>query len=152
MANTQVCPFGETCFDIEEPHGIVESGLSVVANVSSLSPIAHVFDPDNTFYCGDSYEDAVMNCPDRIACPNGALNECPTGQTCYPIVTCELPQSVVVMNARSGMYPLMFSDTEVDEAETVKPGWDWTAFEVGHSSGSHTVNSQSICFWVEPHY
>jgi hypothetical protein len=110
---------------------------SVAANVPSLSPIAHVFDPENTFYCGDSYEDAVMNCTDRMACPNGALDECPTGQICYPIVTCEPQQSVVVMNAGSGMEPSMFSDTQVDEAETVKPGWDWTAYEA--SSGSHTV-------------
>jgi hypothetical protein len=35
------------------------------------------------------------------------------------------------MNAGSGMDPLMFSDTQFDEAETVKPG--------RQSSGSHTV-------------
>ena len=137
--NTQVCPFGETCFDIEEPCGIVESASSVAANEPSLSPIAHVFDPDNRFYCGDSYEDAVMNCTNRLACPNGALDECPTGQTCYSIVTCEPAQSVVVMNAGSGMDPSMFSDTQIDEAETAKPGWDLTASEAGQSSGSHTV-------------
>jgi hypothetical protein len=43
---------------------------------------------------------------------------------------------VVVMNAGSGMDASMFSDTQVDEAETVKPGWGWTAYEA--SSGSHT--------------
>ena len=137
--NTQVCPFGETCFDIEEPCGLVESASSVAANVPSLSPIAHVFDQDNTFYCGDSYEDALMNCTGRMACPNGALDDCPFGQTCYEIVTCDPPQSVLVMNAGSGMDPSMFADTPVDEAETVNPGWDWTAYEAGQSSDSHTV-------------
>ena len=43
------------------------------------------------------------------------------------------------MNAGSGMDPSMFADTPVDEAETVNPGWDWTAYEAGQSSDSHTV-------------
>lgn len=47
-------------------------------------------------YCGDDYNDAVMNCNDRVPCPDGFNGICPGAksdptvpQGCFPITKCE---------------------------------------------------------------
>jgi hypothetical protein len=67
-----------------------------------MQPVAP-FDPDNTFYCGTDYEDAVTNCYNSKPCPEGGQDECPMGMTCYPIVVCQTPPPVPSTISAEGM-------------------------------------------------
>jgi hypothetical protein len=164
--NTLVCPFGETCFEIAGQCGEVEgasaptaagsrqpnttnpapgsrqpsalipaASMIPAASVPSISPMGEVFDL-NRDRCGDNYEDAAMNCRDRLACTLGAQDECPTGQTCYPVIICETPPP----SPTSGMYQTDSTNSPVGGAVTAKPAWDWDLTAVTTpSSGSYTM-------------
>ena len=92
---------GESCFEIE---GQCNGGAPTVTVTlqPAAAPVAP-FDPDNTFYCGTDYDDAVMNCYNTTACPQGGQDECPMGMTCYPIVTCQTPPPVPSPISADGM-------------------------------------------------
>lgn len=125
--NTLVCPSGEACFEVAGQCGTVgdmggsrqPSTLNPSASAPSLSPIS-------SDRCGDTYEDAVMNCRDRLACTLGATGECPTGQTCYPVAICETPTPS----------PADSSSPSAVEATTEKPVWELTP---SNSNGSYTM-------------
>jgi len=130
--NSLVCPSGETCFDIEGQCGI--GTVQPSAPASSYPKAPAPFDPNNTFYCGENFEDAVLNCYNRTACPDGVQSECPTGQTCYPIVVCETPPPVpATIDAGSGGLPT--------SAPTPPPLFDLGSFTKTDNtdSGSHTM-------------
>ena len=155
--NTLVCPFGETCFEIAGQCGEVEgvsaptvagsqqpmnpaagstqpSALIPAASTPSLSPMGGVFDL-NRDRCGDNYEDAFMNCRDRLACTLGATGECPNGQTCYPVVICETPPP----SPTAGMNKTDTSKPPVGGSVTAKPAWEWDLNAVTTTSGSYTM-------------
>ena len=155
--NTLVCPFGETCFEIAGQCGEVDdvsaptvagsrqpmnpaagstqpSALIPAASTPSVSPMGGVFDL-NRDRCGDNYEDAFMNCRDRLACTLGATGECPTGQTCYPVVICETPPP----SPTAGVNQTDTSKPPVGGAVTEKPAWEWDLNAVTKTSGSYTI-------------
>jgi hypothetical protein len=110
------------------------SALIPAASTPSLPPMSGVFDL-NRDRCGDTYEDAVMNCRDRLACTLGATGECPTGQTCYPVVICETPPP----SPTSGMNQTDTSEPPVGGVVTAKPAWEWDLNAVTKTSGSYTM-------------
>lgn len=79
------CPSGQACY----------SGIQCAA--TAPTPAGEntqqglTFDPNNTLYCGSDYEDARANCYTNFPCPNGAQEECPFGQSCFPISGCQAP-------------------------------------------------------------
>ena len=133
--NTLVCPSGETCFEIAgkcgdtvapTPAATLPPSLPIPASSpQSPTPEGEAFDL-NRDRCGDDYEDAVMNCRDRLACTLGATDDCPSGQNCYPVVICETtpPPSPVSMNET-----------------TAKPVWEWDLNALQTTSGTHTMTA-----------
>jgi hypothetical protein len=98
------------------------------------------FDPNNTFYCGDDYNDAYTNCYTQVACPSGAKEECPTGQSCFPIASCSTPSPAASVGPTTsgGLSTTLPPGTILPSSNstgTLAPTWDFSNFGPNGSSG-----------------
>ena len=97
------------------------------------------FDPNNAFYCGDDYNDAYMNCYKQVPCPSGAMEECPNGQSCFPIASCSTPSPAfsagpTTIGLSTTLPPSGTILPSLNASATLAPTWDFSAF--GSSGGS----------------
>jgi len=152
---SDVCLDGETCFGI----GGTCAASTVFPPTSNIPPAPlptpspstsptekHAFDPDATSFCGDDYNDARDNCYANKACPSGAIEVCPNGQTCYTgIMNCETPPptlSLVPTNFVAGeSTPTSTTSTSSPTQKPtnqpqISPDWDWDASSYDSGSGS----------------
>mmetsp|Transcript_38266 Transcript_38266/g.67159 ORF Transcript_38266/g.67159 Transcript_38266/m.67159 type:complete len:837 (-) Transcript_38266:111-2621(-) len=148
---SDVCLDGETCFGIggtcaastvfPPTSNTLPAPLTSTPSPSTSPNIKHVFDPDATSFCGYDYNDARDNCYANKACPSGAIEVCPNGQTCYTgIMNCETPpptMSLVPTNVVAGEGTPTSSPTKkpTDEPQ-ISPDWDWDASSYDSGSGS----------------
>lgn len=105
------------------------------------------FDPNNAFYCGDDYNDAYMNCYTQVPCPSGAMEECPTGQSCFPIASCSTPSPASSAGPTTIGLPTTLPPSgtilpSFDASATLAPTWDFSAFG---SSGGGSSGDRNDC-------
>jgi len=130
------------------------SSSSSNTNVPTMSQVE--FDPTNTFYCGDDYNDAATNCFTQVPCPNGEMGECPTGQSCFLIASCSSPSpaassssgATTMANGLQSMTPSATILPSSNSSGTLAPTWDFSSF-TGSSDKSGCTDVMTMNFFVK---
>lgn len=151
--HNQGCEVGHTCYAIPfAPCSPTASPTGSLVPTTTASSVP-VFDPDNLFYCGVTYEDAITNCYNLTACPDGAQDECPTGTTCYPVESCVAPaaspllsNAVMVTNVSmgSGIDSSLVSNSFSETEETGNADWDADLYWENIENSSTSMKSVSL--------
>eukprot|EP00569_Conticribra_weissflogii_P001410 CAMPEP_0171353888 /NCGR_PEP_ID=MMETSP0878-20121228/44424_1 /TAXON_ID=67004 /ORGANISM="Thalassiosira weissflogii, Strain CCMP1336" /LENGTH=905 /DNA_ID=CAMNT_0011859845 /DNA_START=107 /DNA_END=2824 /DNA_ORIENTATION=- len=99
--NGSGCPAGESCYGIAIPKCVSASPTAAptdsgpqptdsptLSSKPTSAPVIKTAEPSkaptpNTFFCGETYQDAEQNCFTATPCPNGS--GCPAGESCYGI-------------------------------------------------------------------
>jgi len=148
--HNQGCEVGHTCYAIPfAPCSPTASPTGSLVPTTTASSVP-VFDPDNLFYCGVTYEDAITNCYNLTACPDGAQDECSTGTTCYPVESCVAPaaspllSNVVMVSMGSGIDSSLVSNSFSETEETGNADWDADLYWENIENSSTSMKSVSL--------
>jgi hypothetical protein len=131
------CLTGQTCFPIpdtcESIPAIITSAPSMasiqVTTTASPTPAPSdkpVFDPNNTSFCGTTYDEAKDNCYTTTPCPNNSNAECPMGLTCFPGITdCPIPSTASPSGAPTDKLTVVPVEGPPSRKPTPQPTWDF---------------------------